>query len=92
MAFVVYSRASGVSDPINHPAHYTAGSIEVIDFIEQVVKNYPPEIGYHVGNALKYLSRAPLKGNLRQDLGKAGWYVDRAMTALSGTASPDPGK
>jgi hypothetical protein len=72
-----------VSDPVNHPSHYTAGSIEVIDFIEQVVKHYPPEVGYHIGNALKYLSRAPLKGNLKQDLCKAGWYVERATTALS---------
>ena len=71
-----------VADPVNSPAHYTAGPIEVIDFIEQIVKLYPPEIGYHVGNALKYLARAPLKGELKQDLGKADWYVQRAVSRM----------
>lgn len=71
-----------MSDPVNHPPHYTAGSIEVIDFIEQVVKLYPPEIGYHVGNSLKYQSRAPLKEHILRDLKKSRWYLDRAIGIL----------
>ena len=38
-------------DPVNHPSHYTDGSIEVIDFIED--KNLP----FHLGNAVKYINR-----------------------------------
>ncbi|MEV5407093.1 DUF3310 domain-containing protein, partial [Streptomyces albidoflavus] len=75
-----YPPGGCMSDAINHPPHYTAGPIEVIDYIEQIVKQYPPEIGYHIGNALKYLSRAPLKGNMAQDLGKAVWYIERAAS------------
>ena len=42
-------------DNVNHPSHYTNGNIEVIDFIED--KNLP----YHLGNAVKYISRAGKK-------------------------------
>lgn len=67
---------------VNHPAHYRAGGIEAIDYIEQVVAHYPPEIAYHVGNALKYLARAPHKGAMQQDLAKGSWYLTRAINRL----------
>jgi hypothetical protein len=66
-------------DPVNAPAHYRQGSIETIDYIEQIIAHYPPVVGYHVGQALKYLSRAPHKGELKQDLLKAQFYVARAL-------------
>lgn len=61
-------------DPVNSPSHYTKGKIETIDFIEAT------GLGFHLGNAVKYLSRAGLKGNLVEDLKKARWYVQRATT------------
>ena len=64
---------------IDHPPHYTAGAVEVIDIIEQIVKQYEPIIGWNVGQAIKYLARAPLKGSLDQDLKKAQWYINRAV-------------
>ena len=42
-------------DNVNHPAHYTYGSIEVIDAIEGLA------LPYHLGNALKYIARAGRK-------------------------------
>ena len=66
-------------DAVNRPAHYTQGGVEVIDIIEQITKDYPPDIAYHIGNCIKYLARAPHKGNLQQDLGKAEWYMKRAV-------------
>jgi hypothetical protein len=63
---------------VNRPTHYRFGEIEVIDFIEQIVAHYPPEIGYHIGNAIKYLARAPHKGKLSEDLLKAEFYIKRA--------------
>ena len=42
-------------DKVNHPSHYTDGEIEVIDYIED--KGF----GYHLGNAVKYISRAGKK-------------------------------
>lgn len=61
------------SDPVNHPAHYKVGGIETIDFIEA------KGLTYHLGNAVKYISRADHKGNRKQDLEKAKWYIDRAI-------------
>ena len=61
------------SDPINHPAHYKVGGIETIDFIE--AKN----LGYNLGNVIKYITRADHKGNKLEDLRKAQWYLTRAI-------------
>lgn len=65
---------------IYKPKHYTNNEIEVIQFIEQVTKDYPGDIAYHVGNTLKYLARAPHKGNMVQDLSKARNYLNRAVS------------
>lgn len=67
------------ADMVNHPPHYKAGGIETIDFIE--AKN----LGYHLGNVVKYVSRADLKGAKLEDLQKAKWYLDRAISNLSKT-------
>lgn len=67
-------------DSIRHPSHYKQGEIEAIDFIEQVVKHYPPEKAYHIGNTLKYIARAPHKGSETEDLAKAINYLERAIT------------
>jgi hypothetical protein len=61
------------ADPVNHPEHYKVGGIETIDFIEAKA------LGYHLGNAVKYITRADHKGNRLQDLQKAKWYIDRAI-------------
>jgi len=58
-----------MADNVNHPAHYTVGGIETIDFIK--AKLTPEEfIGYLKGNVIKYLSRAPHKGGT-EDIEKA---------------------
>ena len=59
-------------DMVNNPSHYTKGGIETIDFIE--AKN----LGYHLGNVIKYVSRAEMKGG-KEDLLKAQWYLNRAI-------------
>lgn len=69
-------KASSKPDMVNSPPHYTVGGIEVIDFIE--AKLSPEEFrGYLKGNLIKYLSRAPYKGEEEQDAGKVRWYSDR---------------
>ncbi len=65
-------------DVVNKPKHYTYGDIEVIDYIEQVTKNYKPELAFAIGNAIKYISRANHK-NGKEDLDKARWYLNRAF-------------
>lgn len=64
--------------PIDHPAHYNAGKIEVIDFIED------QGLGFHLGNVIKYLSRAGKKNKETEieDLHKAQWYLKRRITQL----------
>ena len=63
-------------DPVNHPAHYTVGGIETIDFIEA------KKLGYNLGNVVKYLTRADHKGNKLEDLRKAQWYLTREINSL----------
>lgn len=66
-------------DMVNHPPHYKAGGIEVIDFIEA------KGLGYRLGNAVKYISRAGLKSaNPLEDLKKAQWYLNREIDKLEG--------
>lgn len=60
-------------DLVNHPQHYKAGGIETIDFIEAKGLNY------HLGNVVKYVSRAEYKGASLQDLKKAAWYLAREI-------------
>lgn len=63
-------------DNINHPEHYKTGGIETIDFIEA------KQLGYHLGNVIKYITRADHKGNRLEDLKKAQWYLNRAVSNL----------
>jgi len=59
-----------MNDNINHPKHYTShpSGIEAI----QITKY----MGFCLGNALKYMWRADLKGNAIEDLKKARWYLN----------------
>jgi hypothetical protein len=62
-----------VKETVNHPAHYNAGKIEVIDVIEDW------KLGFHLGNAVKYIARAGHRGPEVQDLRKALWYLSRYL-------------
>ena len=73
-----------IPDPVNHPSHYNAGKVEVIDYIEQVCASYPGKEAPLVGNVIKYVSRAPLKEKKLEDLKKARWYLDRLIKNLEG--------
>jgi hypothetical protein len=64
------------TDNVNHPAHYKAGGVETIDFIEAKGLNY------HLGNVVKYITRADHKGNRKEDLLKAQWYLNREIARL----------
>jgi len=69
-------------DMVNTPPHYKQYSFEPIDIITEVVKEYPPEIGFHIGTTLKYLFRSPFKGKQQEDLAKAEYYLQRANKEL----------
>ena len=76
-----YSKEEIMSDPVNHPAHYNQGKIEVIEFIEDKILNF------HLGNAVKYIARAGKKDPNKEveDLRKAIWYINRYLEVLNGT-------
>lgn len=67
------------NDIINHPAHYTDGKFETIEAIESW------RLGYHLGNAVKYISRAGKKSKDTEleDLRKARWYIKRYIDHLN---------
>ena len=63
------------NDIVNHPSHYTDGKIEVIEYIED------KQLGFCLGNAVKYISRAGKKYKDKEveDLKKAIWYIERRI-------------
>lgn len=69
--------SSKETDLVNHPKHYTEhpSGIECITITEHM--------SFCLGNALKYIWRADLKGNALQDLEKAVWYLQREIALRS---------
>jgi hypothetical protein len=67
-------------DNVNHPSHYNSGKIEVIEAIEDW------KLGFHLGNAVKYIARAGKKDPAKviEDLEKAIWYVRRQIALTVG--------
>jgi len=63
-------------ETVNHPPHYKVGGIETIDFIEA------KGLDYCLGNVVKYITRADHKGNKKEDLLKAQWYLTRAISKI----------
>lgn len=62
---------------VQSPAHYQlADGMEAIDVIDQAVAD---PASFYRGNAIKYLLRAGRKGDAKQDLEKARWYIDREL-------------
>jgi hypothetical protein len=73
-----------MTDNVNQPAHYTSdpSGVECI----QITRHRT----FNVGNAIKYLWRAGLKGDERQhieDLRKAAWYISDEITRLESQPS-----
>ena len=62
-----------MTDMINHPPHYTshASGVECVQITEHM--------GFCLGNAVKYIWRADLKGDAVEDLKKARFYIDREI-------------
>lgn len=61
-------------ETVDHPDYYKRGGVEAIDAIEAW------ELGFHLGNVVKYIARAGRKTkDGLQDLRKAAWYLDREI-------------
>jgi hypothetical protein len=68
-----YESKKIMDDNINHPKHYTnhPSGIECISIVEHM--------SFCLGNAIKYIWRADLKGNAVDDLKKAKWNIEREI-------------
>jgi len=65
-----------MTDPVNHPAHYTQGGIECIDAIAAALgAGFRP---FLQGQVIKYLWRFEHK-NQAEDLRKAQWYLNKLI-------------
>lgn len=64
-------------DPVKNPIHYKGNGLEAIDVIESF------NLNFRLGNAVKYILRADKKGNPKQDIKKAIWYLEREIQKLS---------
>ena len=74
------------NDMVNSPAHYTRGSQECIDIIEEAIQDAPDvKAGMLQAQVLKYLLRLWLKSNAPQDSKKARWYLNRLIEHLENT-------
>lgn len=72
-------RNSAKNEAVNHPAHYAEGrKYEPIDVIEDW------ELGFCLGNTVKYISRAGRKVDAVEDLKKAAWYLNREIERMGG--------
>lgn len=67
---------SFTEDPVNHPYHYVAhpSGVECIEITRHM--------NFCLGNAMKYIWRAGLKGDALEDLRKAAWYIDDEIKRL----------
>jgi|TARA_B110000977_G_C10747088_1_gene365290 hypothetical protein len=65
-----------MTDMVNHPPHYTAhpSGVEAIEITRHM--------NFNLGNAMKYIWRADLKGNATQDLEKALFYIQDEISRL----------
>lgn len=66
-----------MTEKVDHPEHYNPGVYEVINIIEHY------NLGFHLGNVLKYILRADKKHDTpKEDIEKAIWYLNRYLEKL----------
>jgi len=77
IVFWLKEKCIKMKDKVNHPQHYGGefNPYEVIKVIEAW------NLGFNLGNTIKYISRAGIKDAEREieDLEKALWYLQREI-------------
>lgn len=78
------SKGSSLYSVVEYPAHYVEGRrIEPLEAITDW------DLPYHLGNVVKYVSRAGRKGSALEDLRKARMYLERYITLLEQNRRPN---
>jgi len=75
-----------INDNVNHPAHYTKGNIEVLEFI--LDQDFP----YLPGVIVKYICRYRWKGSSLEDLRKAEFYLKRLIKEVGNSKAGSQGE
>lgn len=75
-------------DHINSPTHY-GGADNLYETIK-VIEAW--DLGFNLGNCLKYISRAGKKGSRLEDLEKAKWYLEREIKNEKRNSRTETGK
>ena len=71
---IAYNRKLGI-EKVEHPIHY-GGEDNMYEAIK-VIEAW--DLNFNLGNVVKYISRAGKKDDLKQDLKKAAWYLNREL-------------
>ena len=75
-------------EQVNHPAHYTQGSMETIEKIKLLLTEEEYR-GFLKGNIIKYDDRMNHKGDAESDLQKSKWYAKRLRSSYYGGTNPN---
>jgi len=77
---IAFNRTQNISkkEMVNHPNHY-GGEDNPYEAIK-VIESW--DLGFNLGNAIKYISRVGKKMNTLEDLEKASWYINREINKL----------
>ena len=75
------------NDPVNHPAHYTKGTIEALDAIASALSG-SEFVGYLKVQIFKYMWRAPHKNKALEDYKKARFYLDMLISREEANQPP----
>ncbi len=71
-------KLDNMSEKVNHPNHY-GGKDNPYEAIKEIEAW---ELGFNLGNTVKYISRAGKKDEVIQELEKAKWYLEREINKL----------
>ena len=71
--------SAGLIPHVGQPKALRSTSVSTME-TETIDKEKPFDEDYHLGNALKYISRAGRKGSFIEDLKKAIYYLERRIT------------
>lgn len=72
-------RETPADDAVNHPSHYRANGIEVIDVIDAFGCNF--NIGNAIKYALRYNRKFPVQPSIT-DLRKSVWYLNHEIEKM----------
>ena len=70
-----------IKDNVNHPNHYTQGSVECIEALKAATSNLKGIEAICTANAIKYLWRWKDKNGI-EDLKKLVWYAQHLIDYL----------